>query len=152
MPSLVGTDAASVIGELTQALHAEGVVSDSLAFYHAALNREFLAPTQVSSVIAFPHARSPVVSRLAFAVGRSAQPIAWGQGGDTVRLVFLIAIPPSSSGAYLNLMAALACLIRNPLLRNDLLRAADTAEIFHILEHIDPRTASVGRATVEIDN
>jgi mannitol/fructose-specific phosphotransferase system IIA component (Ntr-type) len=151
MPDLRGGDAASVISELTKALHADGVVTDSLAFYHAALNREYLAPTQVSHVIAFPHARSPVVNRLAFAVGRSQAPIAWGKAGDTVKLVFLAAIPPSSAGAYLALMSAFACLIRNSILRNEILAATRPHEILNLLEHAQARTALAQRVAQEVE-
>ena len=141
MPDLRGGDAASVISELTKTLHTEGVVTDSLSFYHAALNREFLAPTQVSHVVAFPHARSPVVTRLAFAVGRSLKPITWSKQGDTARLIFLVAIPPSTAGPYLALMSAFSCLIRNPGLRDDVLNAAGAPEILEILEHAQARSA-----------
>lgn len=148
-PNLRGNDAASVISELTQCLYAEGVITDSLAFYHAALNREFLAPTQVSHIIAFPHARSSVVTRLAFAVGRSGRPVAWGKTGDTARLIFLVAIPPSTAAPYLGLMSAFACFIRNPALRDEMFNASSAGEILELLHHAEARSALVQRVGKE---
>jgi fructose PTS system EIIBC or EIIC component len=129
---LRGMDAAAVVNELTQRLAAEGVVTDSLAFCEATLNREFLAATNASSV-AFPHARSPVVSRLAMAVGRSASTIAWGSNGSRVSLVFLIAVPPGCSVEYLGLMSALTRFCRHPELSREIHAARETEAIFEIL-------------------
>lgn len=135
--NLCRADAAGVITDLTQCLHGEGVVTDSLIFCDAALNHEFLAPTHVASVVAFPHARSHVVTRLAVAVGRSRTPIAWGNKGGDVRLVFLSAVPTSCSAAYFNLLASLAGLFRRPTLREQLLEASDALKMYEVLKHLD---------------
>jgi mannitol/fructose-specific phosphotransferase system IIA component (Ntr-type) len=151
MPDLCGGETASVIRELTQLLQMEGCITDSLAFFEAALQREFMAPTQVSSIVAFPHARLASVNRLSFAFGRGAVPIAWGGKHDSVRLIFLLAIPPAGSGAYLDLLSAFSVLIRNPNVRNRLLCAESADEVFALLERVNLSTAMIERATAEID-
>ncbi|NOS70392.1 MAG: PTS sugar transporter subunit IIA, partial [Verrucomicrobia bacterium] len=61
IPHLRGQDAASVIQELSQALQREQRIPDSLPFYHAALNREFMVSTDMEAGMAFPHARLPAL-------------------------------------------------------------------------------------------
>ena len=75
IPHLRGQDAASVIQELSHALQREGRVPDLLPFYHAVLNREFLVSTDMEAGMALPHARLPGLKELAFAFGRSDQPL-----------------------------------------------------------------------------
>jgi mannitol/fructose-specific phosphotransferase system IIA component (Ntr-type) len=106
---LEGGDPASVIHELGRALQREGRIPDSLPFYHAALNREFLSSTATGSGLAFPHARIPGLERISMAVGRCESPIPWGaKGSPGVRLVFLLAVPATESTDYLLLISALA--------------------------------------------
>lgn len=150
MPNLAGGETASVIRELTQLLQADGSITDSLGFLEAALHREFMAPTQVSSIVAFPHARLSSVNRLSFAFGRGLAPIAWGGKHDTVRMVFLLAIPPDGSGAYLDLLSAFSVMIRKPEVRQRLLKAADGEEILRLLGRVNFSTAAIERATAEI--
>lgn len=144
-PELKARDAAGAIAELTQALHRGGVITNSLAFYHAALNREFLTPTQFAPYFSFPHARSPVVTRLALAVGRSSVPMDWGNTGAQIRLVFLAAIPPSTGAGYLALVRAFAHVARNPVLRDRLIAAVDTNTILSLLDQADGRREPAGR-------
>ncbi len=83
IPSLRGKDVASVIQELGQALQRKGRIPDLLPFYHAALNREYLLSTEMEAGMAFPHARAPGLNGLAFALGRSAEPLGWGAKAPT---------------------------------------------------------------------
>src|SRR5262245_21180721 len=78
MPHLRGQEAASAIKELSQALHLENRVPDLLPFYEAALNREFMVSTDMEAGMAFPHARVSGLTELAFALGRSDEPLRWG--------------------------------------------------------------------------
>src|SRR5262249_25450329 len=77
IPQLRGQEAASVIQELGYAMQREGRVPDLLPFYHAVLNREFLASTDMEAGMALPHARLPGLKELAFAFGRSDRALLW---------------------------------------------------------------------------
>ena len=59
IPWLRGQDVATILQELSQALHQERRVPEMLPFYHAVLNREFLVNTNLEPGMAFPHARMP---------------------------------------------------------------------------------------------
>lgn len=121
IPRLGGRDVPGVLKELTLALQQEDRVPDVLPFYHAVLNREYLATTNAANGLAFPHARLPGVKDISFAFGRTERPIAWhAGGGETVKMVFLIAVPATESTLYLRLVAGFAGLSKNPSLFDQL--------------------------------
>src|ERR1051325_2779072 len=83
IPQLRERDAAGVVKELSQKLHEQKCVPDVLAFYHAALNHEFLVNSATDSGLAFPHARLKGVTESRFAFGRAAEPFLWGNRPST---------------------------------------------------------------------
>ena len=144
LPYLRGQDAASVIQELAQAMQRERRVPDLLPFYQAALNREFLVSTEMEAGMAFPHARLPGLKELAFAFGRSDEPLPWGaRGARTVRLVFLIAVPATEATQHLLLISGLARLAKESRLVEKLHAAQDTFQILELLRQIKLRTNPV---------
>jgi mannitol/fructose-specific phosphotransferase system IIA component (Ntr-type) len=141
IPRLRGQDAASVIQELSQALQREKRVPELLPFYHAALNHEFLVSSDMEAGMAFPHARLPGLKELAFAVGRSREPLDWGSKNTrSVRLVFLIAVPATDSTQYLLLISGLARLAKDSQLVEKLHAANDAFQILVALQQIKLQT------------
>lgn len=109
VPQLRERDTAGVIKELSELLHQEGCVPDLLAFYHAALNHEFLVNSAADCGVAFPHARLNGVVTPRFAFGRAPEPIIWGTSPSwPVRFVFLLAVPATDAAGFLQLLSALA--------------------------------------------
>jgi len=138
VPHLTGRDATSAIHELSLALQRAGCVSDWLQFYHAALTREFLLSTDLAAGVAFPHARSTSVRRLAFAFGRVDPPFLWSPKiPQPAHLVFLVAVPASDSAHYLPLLAGLARLAGLAALRETIQHAPDFLQILAAFEQID---------------
>ena len=143
VPQLAGNDAAGAIHELSQAMQRAGRIPDFLPFFHAALNREFLAGSDIHPGMAFPHARIAGGHELAMAVGRSIHPLRWGShGAATVRLVFLVAVPETDSSRYLALMSGLARLTRDPGRVAQMHAARDVGEMIEVLRSI-PLTTSL---------
>jgi nitrogen PTS system EIIA component len=141
IPHLRGDDAAGAIQELSRAMQREGRVPDLLPFYHAALNREFLVSTDMEAGIALPHARLPGLKNLAFALGRSDQPLLWGTTGRrTVRLVFLVAVPATDSRQHLLLISGLARLAKQRRFLEQLHAARDTFQILDVLKQVTLRS------------
>src|SRR5574337_616427 len=102
VPRLRGRDVPSILKELSQLLQHDQRVPDLLPFYHAVLNREYLASTDLQLGLAIPHARLPGVKDISFAFGRTDEPISWRTGAvDSVEMVFLVAIPATDSTQYL---------------------------------------------------
>lgn len=140
VPQLVERDAAGVIKELTQCLHEQGWVKDSLPFYNAALTREFLSSTSSGTGIAFPHAHAAGLAHPRFALGKSALPFPWGVPRSTqVQFVFLVAAPVQDDSVYLPLLSGLAKLARNENLLQELRQAVTALEILAVLDQVKLR-------------
>jgi mannitol/fructose-specific phosphotransferase system IIA component (Ntr-type) len=141
VPELRERDPAGVISELSQVLQRRGCVPDLLPFYHAALNQEMLS-SSAEGGLAFPHGRSNGVKQLQFAVGRAHQPIIWGSKGSlTVQIVFLLAVPATDAAPYLQLLAGLARLGKQPDNLAELRNARDAEAMFAVLRTIKMRQA-----------
>ncbi len=137
VPRLRGHDVPDTIQELSQALQRERRIPDLLLFYHAALNRELLVSTDTEAGIAFPHARLTGLKALSFALGRADRPIAWRAGaGESVRLVFLIAVPATESAQYLQLISGLVRLSKDASLMEAVREGSDAAQIYRVLERV----------------
>lgn len=135
VPELRERDTAGIISELSKVLQKEGVVSDVLPFYHAALNHELLSNSALETGIAFPHGRLNGVKQLQFAFGRAPAPVTWcARGSWPVRFVFLLAVPATDAARYLHLLASLARLGGQPDLIAELGAAEDVAGIIALLE------------------
>jgi mannitol/fructose-specific phosphotransferase system IIA component (Ntr-type) len=140
VPQLRERDTAGVVKELSQILHEQGCVPDVLAFYHAALNHEFLVNSATDCAIAFPHARLNGVSDSSFAFGRSPEPFAWvGRSSAPVQFIFLLAVPATDAAGFLQLLSALARLGQQESLLAGL-RSQETAEdLFRFFQQIKVR-------------
>ncbi len=140
VPYLRGQDAAAVIQELSRAFQREGRVTDSLQFYHSALNREYLCSTVTEAGWAMPHALVRGLSEPCFALGRRTPPVVWTKSDrQPVSLVFLLAIPETDARAYINLIYGLARLSKAPHLVEQLFKASDTFEIINVLKQVKLR-------------
>jgi mannitol/fructose-specific phosphotransferase system IIA component (Ntr-type) len=140
VPQLRDRDAVGVVKELSQLLHQQGCVPDLLAFYHAALNHEFLVNSATESGIAFPHARLNGVARSQFAFGRTQEPFVWnGKPTVQVQFVFLLAVPATDAAGFLQLLSALARLGQQQNLLAGLRAATSPEAIFELFQHIKVR-------------
>ena len=135
LPLLRCRDAAAVTAELCSTLQREGRINDLLPFYHGVISHEALSSTVISPGWALPHARIPGIPALSFALGRTAEPLAWF-GGEPVNMVFLFAVPESDAAAYLRLIAGLAKLGQDRLRLERLGDAADSQSMFEVLGEI----------------
>ena len=135
-----GRETAAVLEELCEALVRGGRVPDRAKFLQLVLNRESLMGSNWEAGMAFPHARLAELNELAFAVGRSEEPLHWGaKGTGVVRLVFLIAIPLDQSEQYLSLISGLARLSKAAEMVEKTHRSNSALEIFELLQQIQLR-------------
>jgi mannitol/fructose-specific phosphotransferase system IIA component (Ntr-type) len=109
-----------------------GLLSEKLGIEAESLTAELLAreaesPTYFGRGVAIPHARTRLAPRLAIAAGVCRQPVPWKDGGSPVRLVFLLAVPPSAIEEYLGVMKILAHLFRKTDAAEKLVEAPDAA-------------------------
>jgi fructose PTS system EIIA component len=140
VPELRERDTAGVVKELSQVLYQEGCVPDVLAFYHAALNHEFLVNSATDCGIAIPHARLNGVVNSSFAYGRSSELFNWGsRPSSPVQHVFLLAVPATDAAGFLQLLSALARLGREDGLLAGLRTGRTAEEIFEFFRQIKVR-------------
>lgn len=126
--------------EAIRVLHARlaaerGVVRDPARLLLDLLERARLASVCIADDIALPHARTDAVDRLVFAVGRTEHGIACDRDHPNVRLIFLVGTPKGALAEYLQMVAALSRLLRNPVARGALLTAPDEADFRAVLAH-----------------
>ena len=106
-PHLLGADQATAIHALSHRLQGGGRIADSLTFFQAALQRDYLSSSAIEDGVAFPHARGHGINRFFFALGLSKEGVHW-RDGSQVHAVFLIAVPSAEAQLYLSLVSALA--------------------------------------------
>lgn len=140
VPHLRERDTAGIVKELSQLLHEQGCVPDLLAFYHAALNHEFLVNSATDCGIAFPHARLNGVAQSKFAFGRCAEPMNWGsRPSSPVEFVFLLAVPATDAAGFLQLLSALARLGQDESLLDRLRTQNNPTALFEFFKQVKVR-------------
>jgi fructose-specific phosphotransferase system IIA component len=128
-----------VLSQMAQLIARSPNVTDGARFLTDVLAREELVTTGVGYGVAFPHAKSEVVSRVVFAFARTASDVDFDAlDSNPVRLIFLIGAPKEAepSGVYLNLMARLSFLMKEEANRSALLAAGSPQDVFEILDSV----------------
>lgn len=123
------------LGEMAEILVQEGTVTDKERFLDAVERREDAMTTQSEVGIAFPHASSSVVKRLALVVAVLPEP-GFHYDKDQVapcRVFFLIAIPAAAPAAHLPLLTHLAEIAMTKSRLDKILRADSAAAIHKLL-------------------
>lgn len=124
---------AQIIDELAGLMEAHGALADKARYVEAVFTRESQTETAVGLGVAIPHAKTDAVGRTAVALARTAQPVPWD--GDSVELVFLLAVPESGAATtHLEILATLAQLLLEDGFRQALL-AAPTPQVAYDIIH-----------------
>ncbi|MFN7138171.1 MAG: PTS sugar transporter subunit IIA, partial [Limisphaerales bacterium] len=101
--------------------------------------REQLHSTSIGDGIAIPHARNALVGlvqRPVMVFGRSNQGVNFGAlDGEPTKLFFLIISPTVTQ--HLAILARLSRLLRNPVLRKNLLSAEKPEKVMSVLEEAE---------------
>ena len=123
-----GTSAEGIL-EIADLLRDQGHVEDYYKFADAVMEREGRSSTNTGEGVAFPHARTDLVDRIALGIGRSAAGIKFGAMKELVHLVFLFGVPKQMVTDYLVCVGAVARVVKNKEKRDALMQAV-TAEEF----------------------
>jgi len=135
IPQLSGVDQAGVINELSQRLQQAGRIEDSLAFFQAVLQCDYLSSSATEDGMALLHARIRGIERLCFAMGMCLSKVRW-RDGSQVHAVVLIAVPPAETQLYLAMFAALGRLSRNAKLMSQLIVCTRPQDILRLLNEV----------------
>jgi len=134
------TDKKGVIDELVDLLAGQGLVSDAGSFRETVWAREQTRTTGIGHGLAIPHGKSEVVTELAMAVGKPAEPIDFASiDGKPVRLVVLLASPVDKTSEHIQALARISRLMTAESFREKVYAASAADEVFELFR--DPEHA-----------
>lgn len=136
---LAATKRTQAIHDTARLLADHPLVTNFDGFYADLLSRDRLDTTCVGNGIALPHARTDHVKGIVLAVGRKAEGIVFGPGGDTVRLLWVIGTPKARATEYLLLVSAICRLLKDPAVRTRLLECATPEEFVAAVREAEAR-------------
>ena len=143
---LAATDKQGAIHELVDVLAASIGLDDAQRedLKHAVWQREMTRTTGIGHGIGIPHGKAKGVSKLAMAVGKTAQPIEFGAiDRKPVELIFLLASPVDQTGPHIQALAGISRMLTDAEFRNAIMQAASAQEVFNLIEQHDARQAAV---------
>lgn len=132
--SLRSATKAEAVEEVLAQLRGDARVKDWTALRAAVAARCAPALAGDGAGVCIAHARTPAVSGLVFAAGRSAEGVECPELGGRVRLIFVAGIPVAVDSEYLRLVGAIARVCQDPEQAEALLAAADGQAFVEILE------------------
>lgn len=124
------------IEELADVFKGSDVCSDIKAFINALKEREEIMTTGIGFGIAVPHAKLESVHKIAYAIGISKKGIDFNSiDGKPVHLVVLVAAGERQHKEYLKLLSKIMSVLKNDVIRNEMINAKTTKEIIEILRN-----------------
>jgi PTS system fructose-specific IIC component len=123
----------AALREIVAVMAEGGKVREGEKFLAEVLAREQSMSTFVGHGVAFPHARTELVSEIVLGIGRSAAGVEYGNEGQRAHLIFLLGVPIRMVTNYLVCVGALARLTKDEKTRAPLMSAASAAEFVEIL-------------------
>ena len=125
-----------VVRELSERLLEAGRINDLEGYVTAVLEREGSSSTAVGFSVATPHAKSDFVSQATIGFARLSNELAWDDE-ETVRLVFLIAVPMKDRGdRHLQILAKLFRKLVDEDFRATISEATNAGEIVALIDDI----------------
>jgi len=128
------TDKAGVIREFAAHLKAAGKVADAEELVRILTERESLGSTGIGDGVAIPHGKLAVISDMIVAFGRSRRGVDF-QSLDSkpAHLFFLLVTPVDKPGDHLKTLARISRILKNPVLRDNLMHAAHRQELQRLI-------------------
>ncbi len=130
-----------VLDELVRVFAMGGVRFDPEAMLQVLLERERLGSTGIGDGIAIPHGKLQGLDEILLSFGRSSEGISFdAMDGKPVHLFFLLMAPENSAGLHLKILAKISRMLKDPALRDNLLRAKSKERIWRIIEEQEQKT------------
>ena len=131
---LKGTGKAEVLAELADGLIAANPSLQRGEVLRVLLEREALGSTGIGDGVAIPHGKLKRLDNQLIAFGLSRKGVDFdAMDGKPARLFFMLIAPEDSVGLHLKTLARISKLLKAPLVRERLQRAADRQEIHRII-------------------
>jgi PTS system nitrogen regulatory IIA component len=102
------------------------------------LEREKLGSTGIGNGIGIPHGKLKELEEMVIGFGLSRKGVEFESiDGDPTHIFFVLMTPENSTGLHLKLLARISRILKNEPFRERLIKAADSEEIYHIIEEED---------------
>ena len=138
--NLVSTDKASTLEELSIFLKSKGLVSNKENLLNALMEREKLGSTGIGENVAIPHAKISEINQIITIFGRSKEGIEFDSlDKKPVHFIYLVLAPANSSGQHLKVLARISRLLKNKPLRESIISATETNQIYSIIADEDSK-------------
>jgi len=138
--NLVSTDKASTLEELSSFLKNKGLVSNKETLLNALMGRELLGSTGIGENVAIPHAKISEIDQIITMFGRSIKGIEFDSlDKKPVHFIYLVLAPMNSSGQHLKVLARISRLLKNKPLRESIISATETNQIYSIIADEDSK-------------
>lgn len=125
-----------LLRELVHVVLGEDASEDDVL--RAVREREAVLSTGIGHGVAIPHGKSPAVSELRMAAGRTTSPIDYDAlDGQPVGLFFLLVGPESAAGPHIKALSRISRIVRRDDIRERLGAARDPAEFLDILREAE---------------
>lgn len=125
------------IEHLVDQLDKYDYITDAEKLKADVLKREMESTTAIGMNVAVPHAKSDAVKKPIVAVMNNKQGVNWDSlDGTLPKIVFLIAVPSDSSDTHLKLLQRLSRALMDDNIRQSLIDATHTEQIYDILKEI----------------
>ncbi len=136
---LSGGNASAVLTELCKPL-ATARRLDAQRLQEVLVEREKLGSTGIGDGVAIPHGKVPGLPSLVASFGRSKAGVDFKAiDGKPSFLFFALFAPENSAGAHLKALARISRIFKSPAFRESILKAADAAEIYRLIEAEDSK-------------
>jgi len=127
-----------LLRELVEVVAASGGVPDRDDVLRAVREREAVLSTGIGHGVAIPHGKSPGLSELRMAAGRSANPVDFDAlDGQPVSLFFLLVGPESAAGPHIKALSRISRLVRRDEIRARLVAAPNAEEFLKTLHEVE---------------
>lgn len=125
------------IEHLVDQLDKYDYITDTEKLKADVLKREMESTTAIGMNVAVPHAKSDAVKKPIVAVMNNKQGVNWDSlDGTLPKIVFLITVPSDSSDTHLKLLQRLSRALMDDNIRQSLIDATHTEQIYDILKEI----------------
>jgi len=133
-------DKESVLEELSNFLKDRGEIPNKENLLLSLLEREKLGSTGIGENVAIPHAKIRDIDKIITVFARSQIGVEFESlDQEPVNFIYLILAPENSTGQHLKALARISRLFKNPSLRESVLRANETDQIYSILVDEDSK-------------
>jgi len=121
--------------EIIQMFSRADTIKDAVELEKAIFERESIMSTSIGLGVAIPHVRLKSVIDMTMAIGISKEGVDYKAFDDQkVNIIIMIAAPEGTHREYLRILAKIALLLKNVSIRDSIIDAQSTNDIYNILK------------------